>query len=104
PDPNAPVIAPFTLEVVRGDAEALRQVYAPPTESQPIALGGHAATRDVEQITDEISQIRYVVQHPNAPDLWLVFTDSISGFPDRLPDNEATVAVFEEILQTLRFN
>jgi hypothetical protein len=104
PDPNAPVIAPFTLEVVRGDKETLGQVYVAPTQSETLELSGVAVRRDVEQITDTLSLVRYIVQHPGDPQLWLVFTDPISGFPERLEGNEETLATLTEIVASLRFN
>lgn len=101
PDPNAPVIAPYTLEILRGGAEVLSN-YPPATIVEDAALGGELATRRVEMITDALSQTRVVVQHPEDPALWLVFTDSISGFPDRLAGNEAVAAAYAEILDTVR--
>lgn len=101
PDPDAPVIAPYTLEILRGGEEALSN-YPPATIQEEAALGGEPATRWVEMITDTLSQTRMVVQHPNDPALWLVFMDSISGFPDRLAGNEAVAATYAEILDTVR--
>jgi hypothetical protein len=104
PDPNAPVIAPFTLEVVQGDEAALRQVYPEPTTREAMEIAGYAATREVEMINDTLSLVRYLVRHPGQPDIWLVVTDPISGFPDRVPGNEANLATFAEILATLRID
>ncbi|MHB1318120.1 MAG: hypothetical protein ACYCYF_05825, partial [Anaerolineae bacterium] len=101
PDPNAPVIAPYQLEVLRADEARLRALYPPATE-EPWGLGGMPATRRVEAITDTLSQVRIVARSPQHPDFWLVFTDSISGFPDRLAGNEVIAATWAEIMDTVR--
>ncbi|MFO7696499.1 MAG: hypothetical protein R6X16_05015 [Anaerolineae bacterium] len=102
PDPEAPAIAPFTLEVFRGDEETLRLNYPQPEQAAAIGLGGGPATREVEVFGEGLSLVRYVVQHPSDPELWLVITDSITGFSDRVADNEGTLATFAEILETLQ--
>jgi hypothetical protein len=104
PDPDAPVIAPFTVEVVRGDEAALRGVYPQPEQGAAIGLGGGPATREVEMLSDALYQVRYVLQHPADPELWLVLTDSITGFPDRAAGNEAALAAFAAILESLQLH
>jgi len=102
PDPNAPTIAPFTLEVIEGDETVLRQLYLEPTTQETLSMAGLSVTREVESISDEIHLVRHVVRHPERSDTWLVLTDAISGFPDRVSGNEAVLATLLEVLATLR--
>ncbi len=103
PDPSAPTIAPFALEVSVGSLAAYRDAYPEPTTATPLEFEGSTAVREVEQVTDTISIIRYVYQSPHDPNLRLTFFDYISGFPDRLPGNEAVIETFETMLPGVEF-
>jgi hypothetical protein len=104
PDPHAPSIAPFSLEVSVGSMEDYRRAYIQPTHSQAVTLGGYAAMLEEEAYSDTARVLRYVVQHPADDTRWLTMIDYTSGFADRLPGNEEHVAQFRAMLQALRFS
>ncbi len=103
PGPNTPVIAPFSLEVTVGSPETFRDAYTVATESEPMVINGVPGAREIDRFSDTLFILRYAVSHPGRPDVHLMLQDPISGFPDRLTDNEATVQQFAAMVETLEF-
>ncbi len=100
PDPNAPVIvAPFNLEVVVGDAEALVRVYGE-LDGETAVINGHEATI----LRRDPGYSHVIFAHPLRPDTWIVFTDWVTAFPGREGQAKAAAPVWEPLLQSLQFN
>lgn len=103
PDPSAPTIAPFGLEVSVGSLQAYREAYPEPTRATPLHFERGSAVCEEEQVTDTIRIVRYLYQSSRDPDLRLTFFDYTSGFPERLPGNEAVVETFHAMLPGVEF-
>ena len=121
-DPNAPPIgaedvqmivffhpqewdlnAPFNLELTEGSWEQYRASHLEPVRSEALEVNGYAATFELEQVTEEISIRRYLIENPTDKDWRVTFIDYISGFPDRSPGHEKDVELFLQMMQTFSF-
>jgi hypothetical protein len=104
PAPDAPPSYPAAfVEVIAGPEAQLRRVYPEPTRSERVDDKGYTLTTEVEQVNEEIRLIRYVIQHPGNPELWIVISDTISGFSDRVAGNEEVAAMVLPIVESFRF-
>jgi hypothetical protein len=102
PDPNAPpTYIPLTVEVVVGPEASLRRVYVPPTSSETLDVNGLTVIREVEGSYEGLAPIRYVIRHPENPEVWLVLVDVISGFTERLEGNEAVADVIPVVVASV---
>ena len=100
PDPNAKVVvAPLQIEVLVGSAEQFRRVYPEPAESETVKINGLAVTVEKERF-GAMTMTRYVFVHPDNPEVYVVVSDQITGFPDRVLGNEAIVEWVPQIVQT----
>lgn len=94
PDPTAPIIvAPFQIEVVVGDTQAMERVYYNFTQGEPATIGNHEAI----VLRRDPGYASYVLPHPQRADTWIVVTDWVTEFPDR----EAQAAVAAPVLPQL---
>jgi hypothetical protein len=94
PAPNAPVTyVPLMLEVVVGSEAQLRRVYVEPARSELLDVNGLAVVREFEGEDPTMTVIRYIVRHPENPEVWLVLTDVIGGFLQRIAGNETVAEV-----------
>ena len=101
PDPNAKmVIAPLQVEVVVGPAEQFRRVYPEPAQRETVEINGLAVAVEKETF-GEMTLTRYVFVSPVDPEVWVVVSDQMTGFPDRVEGNEAIAALVPQIVQTL---
>lgn len=94
---------PFNLELTEGSWEEYRASHIEPTESEALELNGYAAMFELEQITEEISILRYLIENPTDREWRVTFIDYVSGFPDRTQGNEVYVEQFQQMLQTFEF-
>ncbi|MBN1641278.1 MAG: hypothetical protein JXA09_08580 [Anaerolineae bacterium] len=103
PDPNAKlVVAPVQVEVIAGAEAELRRVYAAPGQSEPGLVNGAPAT--IERETwDQAVLTRYVVPHTSQPEVLIVISDQLSGYPDRMADGGAFADSIPAIVETLTF-
>ena len=70
PDPNVPpTYIPLMLEVVAGPEAQLRRVYVPPTQSETLDVHGLVVVREVEGDYAAMAPIRYVIRHPERPEV-----------------------------------
>lgn len=100
PDPTAPVVvAPFQLEVVSGDEQALQRVY-PTIDGKPISFNGFDGTH----IVMEPGYEHFIVPHPYRAGLWIVLTDWVTMFPGRESMAELAAPVREQLLNSLAFS
>ena len=99
PDPNAPVIvAPFNIELVVGDQQALARVYGD--------LNGAAAVfnnREATILNREPGYSHVIFAHPYRPATWIVFTDWVTTFPGREAQGQAAGPSWEPLLNSLDF-
>jgi hypothetical protein len=104
PSPDAPPSYPAaTVEVLVGPESQLRRVYPEPTQSDSVERNGTTVTTEIDQVNEEIQLVRYVIRHPEDPELWIIINDVISGFPDRLKGNEAVAASVMPIVESITF-
>lgn len=102
PDRDAPpTYVPLMLEVVVGSEAQLRRAYVPPTHSEVLDIGGPAVVRELEGADATMTPIRYVIQHPEHPEVWLVLTDMIGGFLQRIAGNESVAEVIPVVVQSV---
>jgi hypothetical protein len=100
PDPNAPVIvAPFNIELVVGDQEALARVYGD-LNGETAVFNNHEATI----LNREPGYTHVVFAHPYRPETWIVFTDWVTIFPGREAQGQAAGPSWEPLLNSLGFN
>ena len=105
PNPEQPVtVAPLSVEVCVGDAAQFRRAYPEPTTTQSLAVNGLTMIREETHVNEQITQIRYVYQHPSRPDVRIVFTDHLTGFVERAEGNAEVIERLPEIIESLAFD
>jgi hypothetical protein len=105
PDPNAPPTFPaLSVEVYAGSMEQFRRANMEPTTSEELVINGNEVIREIEVIDDEHQIIRSVFQHPDREDVRIVLLDVLTGFRDRLEENNEVAALIPHIVATLEFD
>jgi hypothetical protein len=100
PDPQAPpIVPPFSVEVVAGDQAAFDRVYVTAAATETATYGDKSVTVQQEQP----GVTRYVMRHPNDPELWIVVIDWVTGFPGREGLAEAAAPVLPSLLASFEF-
>jgi hypothetical protein len=94
---------PFNLELTEGSWEEYRASHIEPNRSEMVELNGYPATFELEQVTDEITILRYLIENPTDKEWRATFIDYVSGFPERVQGNEAYVELFRQMMQTFEF-
>jgi hypothetical protein len=101
PDPTAkPVVAPLQIEVVVGPPEQFRRVYPEPSQSTTVEIDGLPVTAE-RDVYEAMTMTRYVAVHPGSPELYVVISDQMTGFSDRVKGNESIANLVPRIIQTL---
>jgi len=101
PDPTAkPVVAPLQIEVVVGPPEQFRRVYPEPSQSTTVEIDGLPVTVERE-VYESMALTRYAAAHPGNPEVYVVISDQMTGFPDRLKGNESIANLVPRIIHTL---
>jgi putative hemolysin len=101
PNPNAPtIVAPLLVEVVMGGEDAFNRVFVAPLSSEAAIFNGYSATIQWQ----DPGYAEYVLRHPSDTLLWIVITDSVTGFPGREAQAEALANVLLPLLNSLTFN
>ncbi len=101
PDPNAPVIvAPFNVEVVMGDEQAMARVYPDFAIGETARINGH----DAIILRQEPGYSHVIFAHPLRPNTWIVFTDWVTGFPGREAQVEVAAPAWQPLLESLQFH
>ena len=115
PDPTKlSLVAPLHLEVCVGSQDQYRRAYPPPTTSEVVQIGTAQGeplviTREIDALSESIQQIRYVAlvpaESPTAPgqEVRIVFSDLLTGFPDRTAAHPDLVELVPLIVSTLSF-
>lgn len=100
PDPNAPiVVAPFNIEVVEGDRDALARVYG--------ELDGQTSLPGVQAdfyLQRDPGYAHVVFAHPLREGSWIVFTDWVTEFPGREALGEVAQPAWEMLLRSVQFS
>ncbi len=100
PDPTAPVVvAPFQIEVVVGDEQALERVYVDFSQGEPATIGSHEAL----VLRSEPGYASYVFPHPQRTDTWIVVTDWVTEFPGREAQAAVAAPVLPQLLASFDF-
>ncbi len=100
PDPAAPIIvAPFQIEVVVGDEQAMERVFYNFNDGEPAIFDGHQAL----VLRSDPGYASYVFAHPQRADTWLVITDWVTEFPGREAQAAVAAPVLPELLASLAF-
>lgn len=94
---------PFILELTEGSWEEYRGSYIEPAKTEALELNDYPALFELEQVTDEITILRYLIENPTDSDWRVTFVDSIAGFPERVQGNEEYVELFQQMMQTFEF-
>ena len=104
PSPDAPPSYPAAMvEVIAGSEAQLRRVYPEPARSESADHNGYTLMTEVDSVNEKIQLIRYVIQHPGNPELWIVISDAVSGFSDRVAGNEEVAATVLPIVESFSF-
>jgi hypothetical protein len=99
-DPNSPaIVPPFEIEVVAGDIQALQRVY-PETSGQAMSFGKNQATI----VSMEPGYRHAIFAHSTRPNLWVVFTDWVTGFPGREEQANIVESIWAPLLAGLSFS
>ncbi len=105
PNPEQPpAIAPLSVEVCVGDAAQFRRAYPEPTTAQSLAVNGLTMIREESYVNDQITQLRYIYQHPSRPDVRVVLSDHLTGFVERVEGNAEVIERLPEIIESLAFS
>jgi hypothetical protein len=104
PDPTRPsVVAPLHVEVCVGSPEQYRRVYPAPDQSEEMTVNGIAVSVERNVLSDQITQIRYVFLSPLDGELRVVLNDMLTGFSERVQENEAVAEAIPLIVATFGF-
>jgi hypothetical protein len=99
PDPNAPpLVAPFQIELLRGDTAALDRAFGP-LDGQEQQLAG----RNVTVLWREPGYRHLLIAQPDQSESWLIITDWVTGFPGREALGEPAKNALDHLLQSLTF-
>jgi hypothetical protein len=96
------VAPPLNVEVIEGTEEECARVYAPPSSTESVEIGGRAVVKAVEDL-GEVQVIRYFFPSPVDGNVRVVVTDYIGGFPERAEGNVAVIEVIRQMLSTVEF-
>jgi hypothetical protein len=96
------VAPPLNVDVVEGTEEECARVYAPPSSTESVEIGGRTVVKAVEDL-GEVQVTRYVFESPVDGNVQVVVTDYISGFPERADGNETVIEVVQQMLSTVAF-
>ena len=101
PDSNAPVIvAPFQIEVVVGDTQAMERVYYDFADGERTAMNNQA----VIILRREPGYSHIIFPHPALPDTWIIFTNWVSEFPGREGQATTAIPIWPLLLNSVQFN
>lgn len=96
------IAAPLHIDVTDGTDEQFAALYPPPSASEEVVVNGYAALKTTESF-GSMFITRTIVPIPEKAEMRLVFQDMLSGFPDRLANNEEVSATITQILGTVVF-
>ena len=96
------VAPPLGVEVTDGTEEEFGRVYAPPSSTEDVEIGGRPVVRAMEDLSTA-HIVHYIFHSPADENVRVVVTDTISGFPDRVEGHEDVAEIVGQILSTVEF-
>jgi len=96
------VAPPLGVEVTDGTEEEFGRVYAPPSSTEDVEIGGRPVVRTMEDLSTA-HIVHYIFHSPADEIVRVVVTDAISGFPDRVEGHGDVVEIVGQILPTVEF-
>ncbi len=101
-DWEEPFIA-LQMEVYDMDDAAFGAEFIPGTAEEEIVRDDGTAYTKVTHDFGQFQMYQYLFRSPTNPNIRVIFTDYVTGWPDRLSGNEDVAAQFEPILQSFGF-
>lgn len=96
------IAAPLSIDVTDGTDERFVALYPPPSVSEEVVVNGYAALKTTESF-GSMFITRTIIPSPENAQMRLVFQDMLSGFPDRLANNQEISATITRIVGTVLF-
>ena len=96
------VAPPLNVEVTEGTEEEFGWMYAPPSSTEDVEIGGRPVVKAVEDL-GQVQVVHYIFHSPADENVRVVVTDTISGFPDRVEGHEDVAEIVGQILPTVEF-
>lgn len=91
------------MDVYDMDDEAFGMEFPPATSEEEVVRDDGVTYIKAAHEFGENTMVQYLFRHPMDPDVRVVFTDYVSGWPGRLAGNEDVVAAYEPMLQSFGF-
>lgn len=93
----------FQFEVYEMDDETFARELPPATDTQEIVRDdGLVYTKLIHEF-GEFRMVQYLFRSPTNPEVRVIFSDYLTGWPDRLEGNEAVAASFAPMLDSFGF-
>ncbi|MBN1246218.1 MAG: DUF3828 domain-containing protein [Anaerolineae bacterium] len=91
------------MDVYNLDDEAFAMEFIPATSEEEIVRDdGVVYTKYLHEF-GEFTMVQYGFRSPSSPDVRVIFTECVSGWPDRAAGHEDIVAVYEPMIQSFGF-
>jgi hypothetical protein len=91
------------LEVYEMDDEVFAMALPPATSEEKLVRDDGLVYTKLNHEFGEFTMRQYLFSSLVNPDIRVVFTDYLTGWPDRLEGNEGVAAVYEPMLQSFGF-
>jgi hypothetical protein len=91
------------MDVYDMDNETFAMEFIPGTEEKEIVRDDGTVYTQVIHDFGQFRMYQYVFRSPSNPNIRVVFTECLTGWPDRIEGNEDVAAKFEPILQSFGF-
>lgn len=93
----------FQMEVYDLDDEAFAMALPPATSEEEVVRDDGLVYTRLDHEFGEFTMRQYLFSSLTSPDVHVVFTDYLTGWPDRLEGNEGVAAVYEPMLASFGF-
>lgn len=93
----------FQMEVYDLDDEAFAMVLPPATSEEKVIRDDGLVYTKLAREFGEFRMLQYLFRSATNPDVRVVFTDYLTGWPERLEGNEDIAAVYEPMLASFGF-
>jgi hypothetical protein len=93
----------FQFEVYAMDDETFARELPPATDTEEIVRDDGLVYTKLTHEFGEFRMIQYLFRSPTNPEVRVIFSDYLTGWPDRLAGNEAVAASFAPLLDSFGF-